>query len=151
LTLLGPLIDPHVQENAKLLPGYAKVDYHGTVPFSDVLTHLSASAVGLVCNQPEHDYDKAQPNKLFEYMAAGLPVVASNFPSWREIVEGHQCGLTVDPAQPREIAQAIDTLLQNPRLRAEMGRNGRDAAIQDYNWDSESKKLIDLYKEILEV
>jgi glycosyltransferase involved in cell wall biosynthesis len=148
LTLLGPLVDPHVQENAKSLPGYTRVDYLGTVPFSDVLTHLSASAVGLVCNQPEHDYDKAQPNKLFEYMAAGLPVVASNFPLWREIVEGSQCGLTVDPAQPREIAQAIDTLLQNPRLRAEMGRNGRKAAVNNYNWASESKKLTALYMEI---
>jgi glycosyltransferase involved in cell wall biosynthesis len=151
LTLLGRCIDPHVQKNAERLPGYARVDYHGLVPFQETLASLHTSAIGLVCNQPVHDYDLAQPNKLFEYMAAGLPVIASGFPLWQEVVEGHQCGLTVDPTQPRQIAQAIDTLLANPELRAQMGANGREAALSSYNWAGESQKLLTLYEDLLKL
>jgi glycosyltransferase involved in cell wall biosynthesis len=83
-------------------------------------------------------------------MAAGLPVIASNFPLWKEIVEGNKCGLTVDPLNPREIAQAVEYLLEHPELRQEMGENGRRAVIEKYNWEQEAEKLLALYQRLLE-
>ena len=150
LTLLGKCIDPHVQEQAKRLPGWDRVDYLGLVSYEEVRVHMSAASIGLVCNQPSHDYDKAQPNKLFEYMAAGLPVIASHFPLWKEIVEGRQCGVTVDPTDPVKIAEAIDYLIANPEILRNMGENGRIAAATTYNWRIEKEKLLDLYKELLD-
>ena len=149
LTLLGSRIHPHIEEAARRLPGYARVKYVGRVPYREMFRYLNEAAVGLVCNQPLYDYQRAQPNKLFEYMAAGLPVIASNFDTWREIVEGNRCGVTVDPTSPCRIAIAIDDLLARPEDRRMMGRNGRRAIRTQYNWERESRALLDLYKEVL--
>jgi glycosyltransferase involved in cell wall biosynthesis len=92
----------------------------------------------------------AWPVKLFEYMAAGLPVVASNFPLWKEIVEGNRCGITVDPLDPKAIAQAIEYLLAHPEEARQMGENGRRAVEEKYNWEKEAEKLLALYKELVD-
>jgi glycosyltransferase involved in cell wall biosynthesis len=91
----------------------------------------------------------AQPNKMFEYMSAGLPLIASDFPLWREIVEGNDCGVCVDPADPAAIAEAIDRLVENPDLARRMGENGQRAVHERYNWAIEEKKLLALYDTVL--
>jgi len=82
-------------------------------------------------------------------MSAEIPVVASNFPLWKEIVEGSKCGICVNPTNPQEIANAIKYLLKNDKIAKEMGRNGRLAVESKYNWESEEKKLVNLYKKLL--
>jgi glycosyltransferase involved in cell wall biosynthesis len=82
-------------------------------------------------------------------MAAGIPVIASNFPLWKKIIEGNRCGLTVDPLQPKEIASAIDYLISNPLQALKMGENARKAAIAKYNWQKESEKLLAVYDKTL--
>ena len=149
LLLLGRVVDRQAKETVTHLPGFAFVDFVGQVPYAQVYRYLAQATIGLVCNQPRHDYALAQPNKLFEYMSAGLPVIASNFALWKKVVEGNQCGLTVDPTSPTEIAQAIDYLLARPELRRRMGENGRKAVQNQYNWDQESEKLLALYRRIL--
>jgi len=110
---------------------------------------LDKLRVGLVLFYPEPNQINSQPNKLFEYMSAEIPIVASNFPLWKEIVEGNQCGICVDPLNPEEIARAIEYLITHPDEAQRMGENGRKAVIEKYNWESESKKLIELYRKIL--
>ena len=149
LLLLGKTISQHTAEAAQKLPGFEKVDYSGLVPYEEMYRCLRSAAVGLVCNQPIHDYDLAQPNKLFEYMSAGLPVIASNFELWKKIIEGDECGLTVDPTAPQQIAEAIDYLLDHPERRRAMGENARKAIQEKYNWEHESVKLFNLYQEVL--
>ena len=82
-------------------------------------------------------------------MAAGLPVIASNFPLWKEIVEKNKCGICVNPLNPREIAAAINWVLLNPTDAAEMGKNGSTAVLEKYNWEAESCKLIHFYEQLL--
>jgi glycosyltransferase involved in cell wall biosynthesis len=105
---------------------------------------------GIVCFQPLPFCRVALPNKIFEYMAAALPVVASNFPLWREIIEGNSCGLCVDPEDPNDIAQAVRYLYGHPEERRKMGENGYRAVREKYNWEKEGEKLVALYKSLLE-
>jgi glycosyltransferase involved in cell wall biosynthesis len=149
LIILGGLQDRETAVPIKELPGWNQVNYYGQVPYGKVSEYLNMAAIGLVCSQPVYDYDKALPNKLFEYMAAGLPVITSNFALWKEVVEGNQCGVTVDSTQPEDIAQAIDNLLAHPENRRTMGANAQRAIREKYHWEHESMKLLNLYKEIL--
>jgi glycosyltransferase involved in cell wall biosynthesis len=82
-------------------------------------------------------------------MSAGIPVIASNFPLWREIIEGNNCGICVDPLNPQEISEAIQYLINHPEAAAEMGKNGSQAVETKYNWEQEAQKLLSLYQELL--
>jgi glycosyltransferase involved in cell wall biosynthesis len=89
------------------------------------------------------------PNKLFDYMLVGLPVIASNFPLYREVVEPDRCGLIVDPSKPEEIARAMEYLIDHPDEAREMGERGRKAVLEKYNWDKESERLLQIYDAVL--
>ena len=84
--------------------------------------------------------------KILDYMAAGLPVIASTFPLWKEIVIGNKCGVCVNPLEPKEIAKAIEYLIVHPDEAEKMGANGRKAVLEKYSWENEGKKLLELYK-----
>lgn len=96
----------------------------------------------------EHYYEK-ELTKFFEYMAAGLPVVLSNFPNWRALVEKPNAGLCVDPADWEDIVSAIQWLHAHPEEAIEMGRNGRRAVQERFNWQSQANKLVKLYNTLL--
>ena len=110
---------------------------------------LSKCDIGVVCLHPVPRYQVALPVKLFEYMAAGLPVIASDFKLWRDIIESADCGVCVDPLDSSAIAAVIMKLASDPIRRAEMGQNGMQAVRTIYNWESESVRLIALYERIL--
>lgn len=90
----------------------------------------------------------SQPNKLFEYMAAGLPVICSDEPLWVEEVESVNAGICVNPEDVNAIRAAIVKLLNDRELAQEMGRNGRRAVETKYSWAREAEKLIDFYREV---
>jgi glycosyltransferase involved in cell wall biosynthesis len=127
----------------------ARVQIPGPIPHEEVFDVLVRSHIGLAVLHPDPNYVDSLPTKLFEYMAAGLPVVASNFPLWKEIVEGNRCGITVDPLDSKAIAQAIEYLLTHPEEALQMGENGRRAVEEKYNWEAESKKLLGVYSKLL--
>ncbi len=116
---------------------------------SNVAKLMGESIAGIVSFLPEPNHINAQPNKMFEYMSASLPVIASSFPLWREIVENNECGICVDPLNSNEIAKAIDWLYNHPEKATEMGKNGRKAVETKYNWEQEKIKLFKVYKTVL--
>ncbi|NLF71264.1 MAG: glycosyltransferase family 4 protein [Candidatus Anammoximicrobium sp.] len=148
LALAGEFEDAALQ--AQILSGAAAggVDFHGWLDRQGVKTLLARARVGLVALLPTPTYVDSLPIKLFEYMAAGIPVVASDFPLWRQIVSDAGCGLLVDPCEPREIARAVQWLLEHPDEAERLGRQGRNAVQRSLNWDGELKNLIDLYQAI---
>jgi len=150
LVLAGSFSPPELENDVQQLTGWKQVDYLGWQSREGVKKLLSEARVGLVLFHPAPNHIEAQPNKLFEYMSAGIPVVASDFPLWREIVKGADCGLLVDPLKPEDIASAIYWLLQHPEEAQAMGERGRKAVIERYNWNNESQKLLQMYRELLQ-
>jgi len=132
------------------LGSWKKVEYYGVLSSEAALEIIRKSKVGMVTFLPEPNHIDAQPNKMFEYMSASLPVIASDFPLWRKIIEGNNCGICVDPVDPAAISQAVILLLNNPDLAELMGQNGAKAVIEKYNWDTEKLKLTTFYKTIFE-
>lgn len=114
-------------------------------PWPDILGGADA---GIVCLHPMVNYLLGLPVKMFEYMAVGLPVIASNFPLWKKIVEENNCGICVSPLNPEEIAKAIEYLIEYPEEAKKMGENGRKAVLEKYNWENESKKLLKIYEKL---
>lgn len=149
MDLCGDFSDQALKEKVNGLSGWSKVSAHGFVDRKQVAQILSTSMVGLVTLHPTVNYKVALPVKMFEYMAAGMPVIASDFPLWRSIVEESDCGLLVDPMDPQQIAAAIDMILSDPNRAKEMGESGRKAIIQKYNWGVEVSKLVDFYSRVI--
>lgn len=125
------------------------VEYLGFLSRPQVAKLISRARMGIVTVLPLPSYVNAQPTKMFEYMSGGLPVIASDFPVYRRIVESANCGILVDPQNPKAISEAIVWLMQNPSQAYEMGQNGKRAVSEKYNWELEAKTLIATYEELL--
>ena len=148
LQLGGSFSEKSVATEVKSFPGWRAVDELGWLDRDSINHTLERSMAGLVTLHPIVNYIDALPVKMFEYMSAGVPVIASNFPLWREIVIGNDCGLCVDPLDPQAIADAIDFIAANPERAEEMGRNGQRAVNERYNWGAEEQKLLQLYSSL---
>jgi len=149
LNLVGVFAEPAVELAAKMMPGWQRVNQLGFVDRLGVRDVLGRSVAGLVTFRPLPNHVDAQPNKMFEYMSAGVPVISSNFPLWREIIEGNDCGLCIDPLDPPAIARAIDYLVIHPEEARRKGENGHRAVLETYNWSIEEKKLLSFYDQVL--
>ncbi len=145
--LLAGNIESGIKTSLKQMPGWRQVEALGLVDRDGVRSMLARSMVGLVLLHPTINYRDALPVKMFEYMSSGLPVIASNFPLWKEIIEGGECGICVDPLNPKEIAHAIRWIIEHPIEAEIMGKNGRRAVEERYNWSREEEKLLQLYSE----
>ena len=119
------------------------------VPYEEKERLSSQAAMGVITFLPYSNNTSCLPNKLFDYMLVGLPVIASDFPLYREVVEPAQCGLIVDPSKPEEIARAMEHLIEHPEEARRMGENGRRAVLEKYNWEKESERLLRIYEAVL--
>jgi glycosyltransferase involved in cell wall biosynthesis len=113
-----------------------------------VVGHISSAQIGVM---PFLDFGLnhyyATPNKLWECISAGLPVVGSNFPALKAIVEGYRLGRTCNPEDPEDIAAAINWVLADKKRYEEMKRNALEAA-KIFNWETESRKLLEVYRRL---
>ena len=134
LILAGPFESEALERYVGRLPGWGKVDYRGTVSRAEVHEIMASSQAGLLLFHPEPNHVDAQPNKMFEYMSAGLPVVASNFPLWKLIFEDSHVGWHIDPLDSNAIAGSIEKILSDPDRSAKMGKRGRQMVLSRYQW-----------------
>jgi glycosyltransferase involved in cell wall biosynthesis len=145
VTLAGAFAEPALEAEVSAYPGWSRATALGHVDRAATRRVLARSVAGLATVLPASPRFDALPQEMFEYMAAGIPVIASRFPLWRDIVEGNACGVCIDPADPVAIAAAIDYFVLHPDLARRMGENGRRAVLEKYNWQPESRKLVEFY------
>lgn len=150
LSLVGEFRPSILYDRCRERRGWHRIDYLAWQDRAGVGRVLSRARIGLLLFQPAPHHVRALPNKMFEYMSAGVPVIASDFPLWRSLIHEAQCGLVVDPTRPDKIAEAIAQLLQNEDEAADMGLNGRQAVLNRFNWRNEEAKLFALYRDVLQ-
>jgi glycosyltransferase involved in cell wall biosynthesis len=149
LQLAGPFEDSSIEKSIKHMEGWHQVDYLGVLDRDGVRKVMANAMVGIVTLLPAPNYIDSQPIKMFEYMSAGLAVVASDFPLWQNIIREGPCGLCVNPQDPRAIADAVLSLVSQPEVASVMGQHGQKAVLDRYNWEVESIKLCVYYDSLL--
>lgn len=150
LHLIGPLQfikeeDRNVEELRK-----KRIYLHGRIPFQEVQKWYAKGKIGLVCLHPVENYLHSLPIKLFEYMSMGLPQIVTDIPLWRELIESSESGLLVDAYNPKEIAEKVAQILEDRELYQRLSANSRKAYEEKFNWETEEKRLFELYEELLQ-
>lgn len=118
------------------------IRWHGRLPHDQTLQRLRGATAGLSLLHDERNYRYSHPTKVFEYLAEGLPVIATPLPLVRDIVEGNQAGLIVPFGDPEAVASAALTLHHDEELRTALGRNGRDVVQRMHNWEDDAVSFI---------
>ena len=146
----GQFVPRGFADTLRAFPAWSSVNYHGEITRKELAHLMSGARAGLVLHHPVPNEIDAQPIKMFEYMAAGLPIIASNFRPLRKIINEEECGLIVDQSDSKVIAEAMRWILDHPAEAEVMGYNGRQAVKVKYNWNVEEKKLLRLYERIID-
>jgi glycosyltransferase involved in cell wall biosynthesis len=148
LQLAGTFDSASAEAASRAMPAWRRVDHLGWLDRAGIARMLSSVRAGLVLIHPVPCYVAGYPIKMFEYMAAGLPVIASDFPGFREILDDGRCGLLIPPQDPAALAKAIEWVFANPDEAEAMGARGRRRVEQLYTWQAESAKLVELYRRL---
>jgi len=128
----------------------SRVDFLGWIPtYRGMFKELASCSLGVILFQPYwwNDYSNL-PDKLFDFMATGLAVVASRFPEMGRVVDETGCGWLVDPTDPVSVAAAMEQAFANPEECQARGQAGRRAVLERYNWDSAERILLRVYQRI---
>jgi len=151
LLLAGAFSPKAYEVELKALPAYACVDYKGFLDKNGMVALLEEANIGAstLLNVGQYDKIDTLPTKVYDYMSMQLPVVISNTDFAQKMNDKYHFALCVDPANPEDIANAIQWLHEHPEQAVEMGHNGRKAIESEFNWEKESEKLIGFYKELL--
>ncbi len=140
LDVIGTVVD--------FKPNATNINLLGTFPQETALKMASEYLAGLVTYLPEPNSVNAMPNKIFEYMSIGLPVICSDFPHWIKIVESAGCGIAVDPTSSKKIGEALHWIQNHESDRRKMGLRGRETVLNQFSWSTEEEKLLRLYENI---
>ncbi len=132
------------------LPADSGVHHVGLLPAPEVPAFVSRGQVGLIFLAPLPNYTTSMPTKLFEYMAAGIPFLASDFPLWRETFEAYGAGRFTNTEDAAVAAADLLAMLQDPAACAAMGRAGRDAISTEFGFEAEAARLVGFTRDLLE-
>jgi glycosyltransferase involved in cell wall biosynthesis len=152
LLLAGEFDNNEFFNQTKAMPEWGNVEFVGYIPTAEVGERIyKRASIGLVLLHKEPNHTHSIPIKQFEYMQAGLPVIASKEVLFcKQVTEEENCGLVVDPLNVEETAQAIRTIIDNPEKAKQMSANAIKASADKYNWSSQEKLLIDFYKRLID-
>ncbi len=153
VTLIGDFKDQTEKEKIysywKNAGVFNKLNQIGRMSRENFINSLKEYSVGLVLFWPTLNAQVALPNKLFEYMAASLPVIVPDLPNQREVVKKYKCGAICNTSDALSIAKAIDEILSVEDEAVKMGLRGRESCLKEYNAEKEIFNLLDLYLELL--
>jgi glycosyltransferase involved in cell wall biosynthesis len=124
------------------------VHWLGWKPYPEMIQLYTQVKLGMVLLHPMPNHRHSLPVKLFEYLGAGLPVVASDFPEFSEYIEG--CGRQINPQDPEAIRQAIADLLSHPEELAAMSARARERAVARFSWEPEGERLVGFCRHLMQ-
>ena len=130
--------------------GFEKLQFLGRIPFEELDDFYSKSLIGMVIMDYRLNLGYRRGtyavNKIFEYMQAGLPIICTDYDLFKEIVDKYDCGICVEPHNAKQIEAAIQFLISNKEKAYQMGKNGRKAVLQEYNWSTQEKEYLKIIK-----
>ncbi len=126
------------------------VQINAPIPYTEIPDLMKSATIGLASMAPNESFKRSIQIKPFEFMCAGIPVIAARVPSTEIYVENSNAGLLIDNPTPKNIADGIIKLLSNPALIQEMGKNGKKAVTEQFNWSKEEIKLYNIYQQVIE-
>ena len=142
-------LENYLQSLAKDLGVEGRVMFAHPVPLSDLVKAASEADIGVIPYVPFCLNNRfCLPNKLFEYMMAGIAVVGSDLPELRNIILGQKVGGVFNPEDPQDIARAINEILEDEPQLDKMKHNARESARERYNWEVEGKTLLKAYETV---
>jgi len=137
-----------LKEQVTVLGLHDRVKFFGQLPKDKTKDLMKKADAGLVPHIRSEQSDNSSPNKLYEYMAAGLPVLASDSISVKRIINETDTGLTYVFDSPDDFAVALKRLYRHHEKRAIFASNGKKAIMKKYNWDYNSASLVNLYSRL---
>lgn len=151
LLLAGAFSPKSYEKELMEMPAYVCVDYKGFLDKNGMVALLEQANIGASTLLNVGQYDKIDtfPTKVYDYMSMLLPVVISNTEFAQKMNEKYRFAICVDPEKPEDIADAIKWLKEHPEQAIEMGKNGRKAIEEDFNWEKENEKLVAFYNQLL--
>lgn len=141
--------EKEIKEKIKILKLEDRVEFKGKVPYEKIRDYLEKASIGIIPYLPVPNHLVCLPNKLFEYLAAGVVPVASHFSHYQKVMNIANSGVSIDPTDPISIKDAILSLLEDEEKIRTMSKNGYIAFHQLYNWEKEGEKLLSFYKKLL--
>lgn len=147
LWLLGEWEDNNYFVECQSLTGWKNIKYFGFVRLEEVYKYMKAADIGVALLYPIPNHLTSLAVKIFEYMACGIPMLLSDFPLWEE--KFSECSVFADPYNPKAISEAIHSLCTDKDMRIRLGNGGKKLVNEHYSWESESKKLINMYNSII--
>jgi len=118
-------------------------------PWQTLMRYTRSADAGLSLDKDSNlNYQFSLPNKLFDYISAGIPVIATDLPEISKIIHQFSCGLLIHEPSPEEISNAIISLRDNCEFLSQL-KNNSVTASKSINWQNESFKVVDLYKSII--
>lgn len=121
----------------------------GWLPYEKVSQAISQADIGIIFFEPTENNMFGTPNKLFNYMRCGLPIVSVDLPETSRIISETQCGLVVTEPSIESLAEALSALIDDEAKRRQLGKNARKAGYNQYGWEQMEKGLIKVYAELL--
>jgi glycosyltransferase involved in cell wall biosynthesis len=139
---------PSIQKLVAQLQLQDQVRFIGRVPYNELLRYTAAADLGLALDKPlSLNYALALPNKVFDYIQAGTPIVASSLIEIETLIHKHNCGVVLPEVTPQMIAEKINALIDQPERRAEYKKNCQQAALLE-NWDTDKQVLMDVVQRV---
>jgi glycosyltransferase involved in cell wall biosynthesis len=139
--------EPAFREEARQAGVDDVVEFLGWLDYREALTRLRRCDVGLVPHHATASWQTTIPNKLFDYMSLGKPVIVSDARPTRRIVTEEGCGLVFRDRDIRALADAI-VAMGDPAFRDECGRRGQDAIRRRYNWEVDEQRLLTAVRQV---
>lgn len=146
------VIDDYLRQIVKDENLEDRVEFAPPVKMEELVKYASEADIGVIPYIATNLNNKfTTPNKLFEYMTAGLAIAGSDLPELRNIIIGNNLGRLFNPTDPKGIAKVINEILSDEVLLSGLKNNSLKAARDKYNWEKESRKLITLYEKLCNV